>query len=621
MILFVLFCSHSCTDQTFFNRKCKIGLCNKELYSEFEENEHIRKNHKIGENIPEGSETIYKNKMTTGIQNIHKTVGRLSLVKLMSGIQSNIGPIKNIWAQSYKQSYKANNNLTSCNRFENIKSPSYNSLMQHTMNQGQRFPCSMCSNKFKSMESLLKHKFDHKKSIVNCPICLKKFMSSKFLTVHVKDVHVSNSSSLTCELCNENMKSASKLHYHLMSHVNSTNGLDLDPPQESDMKGRNETSCTEISQKQLTKKVKEPNLTSLTPDYNPSGSSFKEVCNNTFRPRVAKKQNLNYNENTLTSKEPNHLCQSSVFDSSCSNIKNMQRKTLRPSLTKKSNFILKQTNQRSKKQNLPKQSVDFDSDCNQKDLQNENLKPRFTKKQNIDKEKNKRNNKKLTSLKKNISENEASEVNLDSKIKNQSSIPSELKPKRNSFYRTKYEMLKLLEVKCPVCSQGFTEEAYLQSHIFNKHLTRVQYVNKCSICHKIEADPKQLSMHMMKHISENNANISVEQSVQSQVNPPLLQNESICFESHRMKESSRQNTCSTTLPSSTKTATPAESNLPEFSTLQIRLKQERGRISLGTSEDSDEVSVVYTCEKFQCSMCKACFMTREELCNHAVFHM
>lgn len=617
MILFVLFCSHSCTGQTFFKRKCKIGLCNKELYSEFEENEHIRKNHKIGENIPEGTE--YKNKRMTGIQSIHKTVESLSHVKLISGIQSNIvGSIKNIWVQSFTQS-KVNKNQTSCKPFKNIKNPSYNSQMQHNMHQTQQFPCSMCSNKFTSMDSLLKHKIDHKKSIVNCPICLKTFMSIEFLTVHIKDVHVTNRSSLTCELCKENVKSASLLHYHLMNHVISTNGVDLDPPHESDIRGLNETSSAKLSQKQLTEKVKEPNLTSETPDYNPAGSNFKKVCNNTFRPRVAKKQNLNYNENVQKSNELNLH-------------------------TKKSNFILKQTNQRNKKHNLPKQSVGFDSDCNPKDLHNENLKPRFTKKQNLCQEQktNSRNNPKLASLENNsISEKEPSEVNIDSKIKNQSCIPSEQRTKRNSFYRTKYEIQKMLEVKCPVCSQGFSADSHLQSHIFNKHLTRVQYINKCSICHKVEADPKQLSLHMMKHISEKNANISVEQRVQSQVNPLLLQNESI-FESHRKKRSSGQKTCSPTLPSSTKISTPAKSNLSEFATLQIEFKQECGKISSKTIEDSDELSVVepvfnLQCStviedsdelsvvkpafNLQCSTCKTGFMTHEELCYHAVSHV
>lgn len=610
MILFVLFCSHSCTGQTFFNRKCKIGLCNKQLYSEFEENEHIRKNHKIGENIPEGTE--HKNKIT-GIQNIHKTVDSLSLVKLISRMQSNnLGSIKSIWAQSFTQS-NVNKNQNSYNRFRNIKSPSYNSLMQHNTHQVQQFPCSMCSNKFTSMDSLLKHKIDHEKSIVNCPICLKKFMSNKFLSVHVKDVHVSNRSSLTCELCKENVKNASILHYHLMSHVVSRNGVDVDP---SDMKGLNET-------KQLTKKVNEPNLTSQTPNYSLSGSNIRDVCNNTFRPRVAKKQSLNYDENVHKSNELNHLSQSSVFDSNCSNIKDLHSKTWNTSLTKKANFILKQTNQRSKKQNLPKQSVGFDSDCNQKDLHNENLKPRFAKKQNLrqEKEKNTRIKPKLTSLEKVISDQKASEVNVDYKINNQSCIPSEQRSKRNSFYRNKYEILKLLEVKCPVCSQGFSEEAHLQSHILNKHLTRVQYINKCSICHKVESDPKQLSLHMMKHISENNANISVEQRVQPQVNPLLLQNESNCFESHQKEESSRQKTCSTTLPSSTRTSTPAECNLSEFATLQIELKQERGKISLETIEDLDELIVVESTFNFQCSTCKTGFMTHEELCYHAVSHV
>lgn len=616
MILFVLFCSHPCTGQTFFNRKCKIGLCNKELYSEFEENEHIRKNHKIGENIPEGTE--YKNKRMTGIQSIHKTVESLSHVKLISGIQSNIvGSIKNIWLQSFTQS-KVNKNQTSRKQFKNIKNPSYNSLMQHNTHQTQQFPCSMCSNKFTSMDSLLKHKIDHKKRIVNCPICLKPFMSIEFLTVHVKDVHVSNRSSLTCELCKENVKSASLLHYHLMNHVISTNGVDLDPPHESDMKGLNETSSAKLPQKQLTEKVKEPNFTSQTPDYNPAGSNFKKVCNNTFRPRAVKKQNLNYNGNVQKSNELNLH-------------------------TKKSNFILKQTNQRNKKHNLPKQSVSFGSDCNQKDLHNENLKPRFTKKQNLRQEKktNTRNNSKLASLENSISEKEPSEVNIDSQIKNQTCIPSENRTKRNSFYRTKYEIQKMLEVKCPVCSQGFSEDLHLQSHILNKHLTRVQYINKCSICHKVEADPKQLSLHMMKHISENNANISVEQRVQSQVNPLILQNESI-FESHRKKMSSRQKTCSSTLPSSTKISTPAESNLSEFATLQIEFKQERGKISSKTIEDSDELSVVepafnVQCStviedsdelsvvqpafNLQCSTCKTGFMTHEELCYHAVSHV
>lgn len=620
MILFVLFCSHSCTGQTFFNRKCKIGLCNKQLYSEFEENEHIRKNHKIGENIPEGTE--HKNKIT-GIQNIHKTIDSLSLVKLISRMQSNnLGSIKNIWAQSFTQS-KVNKNQNSYNRFRNIKSPSYNSLMQHNMHQVQQFPCSMCSNKFTSMDSLLKHKIDHEKSIVNCPICLKKFMSNKFLSVHVKDVHVSNRSTLTCELCKENVKNASILHYHLMSHVVSTNGVDVDPSHESDKEGLNETSSAKLSQKQLTKKVKEPNLISQTPNYSLSGSNIKDVCNNTFRPRVAKKQNLNYNENVNKSKELNHLSQSSVFDSNCSNIKDLHSKTLKTSLTKKANFILKQTNQRSKKQNLPKQSVGFDSDCNQKDLHNENLKPRFTKKQNLrqEKEKNTRTKPKLTCLEKIISDQKASELNVDSKIKNQSCIPSEQRSKRNSFYRNKYEILKLLEVKCPVCSQGFSAEVHLQSHILNKHLTRVQYINKCIICHKVEADPKQLSLHMMKHISEKNANMSVEKRVQSQVNPLLLQNESNCFQSHQKKESNRQKTCSTTLPSSTRTSTPAESNLSEFATLQIELKQERGKISLETIEDLDELIIVEPTFKFQCSTCKTGFMTHEELCYHAVSHV
>lgn len=613
MILFVLFCSHSCKGQTFFNRKCKIGLCNKQLYSEFEENEHIRKNHKIGENIPEGTE---HNNKVTGIQNIHKTVDSLSLVKLISGMQNNnLGSIKNIWAQS-----NVNKNQNSYSRFRNIKSPSYNSLMQHNMHQVQQFPCSMCSNKFTSMDSLLKHKIDHEKRIVNCPICLKKFMSNKFLSVHVKDVHVSNRSSLTCELCKENVKNASILHYHLMSHVVSTNGVDVDPYHESDMKGLNDTSSAKLSQKQLTKKVKEPNLTSQTPNYSLSGSNIKDVCNSTSRPNVAKKQSLNYNENVHKTNKLNHLSQSSVFDSNCPNIKDLHSNTLNTCLTKKTNFILKQTNQRSKKQNLPKQSVGFDSDSNQKDLHNENLKPRFTKKQNLcqEKEKNTRSKPKLTCLEKVISDQKASEVNIDHQIKNQSCIPSEQRSKRNSFYRNKYEILKLLEVKCPVCSQGFSQEVHLQSHILNKHLTRVQYINKCSICHKVESDPKQLSLHMMKHISENNVNVSVEQRVQSQVNPVLLQNESNCFDSHQKKESSRQKTCSTT---STRTSTPAESNLSEFATLQIELKQERGKISIETIEDLDELIIVEPTFNFQCSTCKNGFMTHEELCYHAVSHV
>lgn len=611
-MIFLLFCSHPCTDQTFINRKCKIGLCNKELYSEFEENEHIRKNHKIGETFPKGTKNIYKNKMMTGIQSIHKTVDSLSLVKLIPGIQSNVGPMKNKWTQSFMQSSNVNENQTRFDRLRNIKSPSYNSFMH----QVQQFPCSMCSNKFKDMESLLKHKIDHKKSIVNCPICLKTFVSNRFLTVHIKDVHVSNRSSLTCELCKENVKNASILLYHLMSHVVSTNDIDPDPPLESDMNGHNETSSDKLEQKQLTRKGKKPNLTSQSPDHNPSGSNFKEVCNNTCRSRVAKKQN-NYNENAQKSKELNLLSRTSVFDSNCSNVKDQHSKTLKTSLTKISNVMLEQTNRRKQKQNVPRKRVGFDSDCNLKEIHNENLKPRFTKTQNPCQEKKKTtgNNPKLTSLKKKINKKE---VNVDIKIKNQSYIPTERKTKRSSFYRTKYEMLKALEVKCPVCAQCFSEEAHLQSHIVHKHLTRVEYISKCSICHKVETDPKQLSLHMMKHVSENNAKSSVE----PQVNPLLLQNESICSESHRKGESSRQKSCSTTIPSSTKTSTPAESNLSVFDTLQVELKEELGQISLETIEDIDDrVSEVESVFKFQCSTCLTGVMSHEELCYHAVFHV
>lgn len=631
MIIF-FFCSHSCTDRPLFNRKCK--LCYTEFTNELEENDHMVK-HIRGENFLHCNKCfgVFESKKSLmthllncasgglgklGLMDVHETIDSISRPTIAnstsSKVQSRIGFIQNKWALAFEQPSGITKNK--CN-FNPFKDPS-SSLLQQNVHRKKNFTCPMCSNTFKSKESLLKHQIDHKSA--NCPVCFKEFMDIKTLADHIKDVHISNSSSsLTCKLCNKNMRFGSMLTQHLLSHVTSKKRLVFDSNHKSDPKGINQTFSAKRFPKLCTQKVKELNSSGQIPMFNSPNSNNKKVCNETFKLRFARKQNHNYDQSTFVN--PN-----------TSNVKDLNDKTLRTSLDKKSNSELKHINQKCNKQNITKQQMGIDFDCNQQDLPDENLKPKFSSHKNMDQnmKKNIRKKPHVTRKQKNNSGKKVSKVNLDSKTKNKVSTPSEKslvpRQKRNNYYHMKLEVQKSLGFECPVCFQGFLEEAHLSSHVLNKHLTRHIFLNKCSICHKVEPDPKQLCLHMIRHSSKNNSNTTVETSFQAQVYTPVPQNKNIASESHPDKESRRQESCSQTLLGITKTPTPVKSYPVEFENCPIKnsieMKKEPSQITLDTDGSSDEaVKVIYSVNKFYCTTCKKNFETLAELKEHVVEHV